>query len=54
MLSTVLSIFAIATSFATDAQGIADNTVTTTLAYLLAFAVVLALTGCTRICAQAR
>ena len=44
VLSTVLSIFAIATSFATDAQGIADNTVTTTLAYLLAFAVVLALT----------
>ena len=40
----LLSIFAIATSFTTDAQGIADNTVTTTLAYLLAFAVVLALT----------
>ena len=44
VLSTVLSIFAIATSFTTDAQGIADNTVTTMLAYLLAFAVVFALT----------
>ncbi len=28
--STVVSIFSIATSFTTDAQGIADNTVTTT------------------------
>ena len=44
VLSTLLSIFAIATSFTTDAQGIADNTVTTMLAYLLALAVVLALT----------
>ncbi len=44
MLSTLLAVFAVATSFATDAQGIADNTVTTTLSYLLALAVVLALT----------
>jgi len=44
VLSTLLSAFAIATSFATDAQGIADNTVRTTLAYLLALAVVVALT----------
>lgn len=44
VFSTALSIFAIATSFATDAQGIADNTMTSTLAYLLAFVVVLALT----------
>ena len=44
VLSTVVSIFAIATSFTTDAQGIADNTVTTMLAYLLALAAVL----CTR------
>ncbi len=44
VLSTLLSIFAIATSFASDAQGIADNTMTATLAYGLAFVVVLALT----------
>lgn len=44
VLSTMLAIFAIATSFATDAQGIADNTMTSTLAYLLAFVVVRALT----------
>lgn len=43
VFSTALSIFATATSFTTDAQGIADNTVTTTLAYLLALATVLAL-----------
>jgi hypothetical protein len=35
VLCTGVSIFAIATSFTTDAQGIADNTVTATLAYLL-------------------
>ncbi|MDT5018300.1 MAG: hypothetical protein QOD39_4460, partial [Mycobacterium sp.] len=35
---TVVSIFSIATSFATDAQGIANNTVTTTIAYLVALA----------------
>ena len=39
--STVLSVFAIATSFTSDVQGIADNTVTTTVAYLLALAAVL-------------
>lgn len=44
VLSTLLSAFAIGTSFATDAQGIADNTVRTTLAYLLALATVVALT----------
>ena len=44
VLSTILAVFAIATSVAADAQGIADNTVTTTLAYLLALAVVVALT----------
>jgi len=44
VLSTVLSIFAIATSLATDAQGIADNTMTTTLAYALACGVVVVLT----------
>lgn len=44
VLSTLLSAFAIATSFATDAQGIADNTVRTTLSYLLALATVVALT----------
>ncbi|MCK0176223.1 DUF4328 domain-containing protein [Mycolicibacterium sp. F2034L] len=38
VLSTVLSAFSIATSFATDPQGIADNTVTTTVAYLTALA----------------
>ena len=36
--STAVSGFSIATSFTTDAQGIADNTVTTTVAYLLALA----------------
>ena len=39
--STVVSVFSIATSFTTDAQGIADNTVTTTIAYLLALAALL-------------
>jgi hypothetical protein len=37
-LSTAVSVFAIATSFTTDAQGIADNTVTTIVAYLIAMA----------------
>ncbi len=36
-----MSVFSIATSFTTDAQGIADNTVTTTVAYLLALAALL-------------
>jgi hypothetical protein len=36
--STVVSAFSIATSFASDAQGIANNTVTTTIAYLVAMA----------------
>jgi Domain of unknown function (DUF4328) len=39
--STAVSIFSIATSFATEAQAIADNTVTTTVAYLLALAALL-------------
>ena len=39
--STAVSVFSIATSFATDAQAIADNTVTTTVAYLLALAALL-------------
>ena len=39
--STAVSVFSIATSFATDAQGIANNTVTTTVAYLLALAALL-------------
>jgi len=38
VISTVVSVFSIATSFTSDAQGIADNTVTTTFAYLLALA----------------
>lgn len=38
VFSTALSVFAFATSFTTTAQGIADNTVTTIVAYLLAFA----------------
>ncbi len=38
VLSTAVSVFAIATSFTTDAQGIADNTVTTIVAYLIAMA----------------
>ncbi|MGB0875935.1 MAG: DUF4328 domain-containing protein [Mycobacterium sp.] len=41
VVSTGVSIFSIATSFTTDAQGIADNTATTTVAYLLALAAVL-------------
>jgi hypothetical protein len=43
VLCTAVSIFGIATSFTDDAQGIADNTVTTTVAYLLAAATVAAL-----------
>ena len=43
VLCTGVSIFAIATSFTTDAQGIADNTVTITFAYLLGAATVAAL-----------
>lgn len=43
VLCTGVSIFAIATSFTTDAQGIADNTVTVTFAYLLGAATVAAL-----------
>jgi hypothetical protein len=39
--STAMSVFAFATSFTQDAQGIADNTVTTTVAYLLALAALL-------------
>ena len=39
--STVVSIFSVATSFTTDSQGIADNTVTTIVAYLLALAALL-------------
>ena len=42
-LSTVVSIWALATSFTSDAQGIADNTVTMTLAYLLGLAAVVSL-----------
>jgi hypothetical protein len=38
VLSTALSVFAIATSFTSDAQGIADNTVTTIVGYLIATA----------------
>jgi hypothetical protein len=38
VVSTAVSVFSIATSFTRDAQGIADNTVTTTVAYLLALA----------------
>jgi hypothetical protein len=41
VLSTVLSVFSIATSFTADPQGIADNTVTTIVAYLLALAALL-------------
>lgn len=43
VLSTVVSIWALATSFTNDAQGIADNTVTMTLAYLLGLAAVVSL-----------
>lgn len=39
--STVVSVFSIATSFAQDAQGIANNTVTAIVAYLLALAAAL-------------
>ncbi len=38
VLSTAVTVFSIATSFTTDAQGIADNTVTTIVAYLIAMA----------------
>jgi hypothetical protein len=41
VVSTIVSIFSIATSFTTDPQGIADNTVTTIVAYLLALAALL-------------
>ncbi|SEH57200.1 protein of unknown function [Mycolicibacterium rutilum] len=41
LASYALSIWSIATSFTTDAQGIADNTVTTTVAYLAALAALL-------------
>lgn len=41
VFSTVVSVFSIATSFTTDPQGIADNTVLTTIAYLLALATLL-------------
>ncbi|WP_102144906.1 DUF4328 domain-containing protein [Mycobacterium hubeiense] len=41
VFSTAVSLFSIATSFTTDPQGIADNTVTTTIAYLLALAALL-------------
>ncbi|BBY18946.1 hypothetical protein MLIT_45380 [Mycolicibacterium litorale] len=41
VLSTVVSVFSIATSFTTDPQGIADNTVVTTIAYLTALATLL-------------
>jgi hypothetical protein len=37
-LSTAVSCFSIATSFTQDAQGIADNTITTIVAYLFAMA----------------
>lgn len=38
VVSTVISVLSFATSFTTDPQGIANNTVTTTVAYLLALA----------------
>jgi len=38
VLSTAVSVFSIATSFTTDAQGIADNQVATIIAYLIAMA----------------
>jgi hypothetical protein len=44
VLSTAVSTFALATSFPGNAQGIADNTVTMTIAYLLALAAVVAIT----------
>jgi hypothetical protein len=40
-VSTAVSIFSIATSFTQDAQGIADNTVATIIAYLFALAALL-------------
>jgi hypothetical protein len=40
-VSFAVSVFAFATSFTDDAQGIANNTVATTVAYLLALAVLL-------------
>ncbi|MCV7198910.1 DUF4328 domain-containing protein [Mycobacterium angelicum] len=44
VLSNAISIFAIATSWVSDAQGIANNTVTMVLAYLCAAATIAALT----------
>jgi hypothetical protein len=41
IFSTLVSVFSIATSFTRDAQGIADNTVTTAVAYLVALAALL-------------
>lgn len=41
IFSTVMSVFSIATSFTRDPQGIADNTVTTIVAYLAAMAALL-------------
>ncbi len=41
VVSTVVSIFSIATSFTTDPQAIANNTVTTIVAYLLGLAALL-------------
>jgi hypothetical protein len=41
VFSYAVSIFSIATSFTQDAQGIADNTVTTIVAYLLTMAALL-------------
>ena len=41
VFSTLVSVFSIATSFTRDAQGIADNTVTTIVAYLIALAALL-------------
>ncbi|HYP91957.1 MAG TPA: DUF4328 domain-containing protein [Mycobacterium sp.] len=41
IFSTAVSVFSIATSFTQDSQGIADNTVTTIVAYLLALAALL-------------
>ncbi len=43
LLCTAVSVFAISTSFTSDPQGIADNTVTATVAYLLSAATVAAL-----------
>ncbi|KUI23566.1 DUF4328 domain-containing protein [Mycobacterium sp. GA-2829] len=41
VLSTLVSVFSIATSFTTDPQGIADNTMVTTIAYLMALGTLL-------------